>query len=395
MAVENFPIPNLHLKSTIGELQLYEAQVSIDKSAQHIMSFFGSNPTIPGVIIVEHNARPRLLSRKIFFEGISKPYGLELYFKRPIRVMVENLHNLSCLVLPHTTPIVTAVQQVLQRSETEFTDPVVVEVVGGKLKIVDIHQLLQAHSHIHALALEKLREINQFKTELLGIASHDLKNPLNSIINIAKVVQEELEPHSFVSEMIGQIYDTSQHMLNLVVELLNSSVIETGRMELKRKMFDMQEIVSAIVWQNKAQAENKQQQIVYNADMESIFAVNGDGVKLRESMENLLSNALKYSPPGATVWVSLTRRDDAIRFSVRDEGPGLSDEDKKKLFGKFQKLSAQPTAGESSTGLGLYITKQIIDLHDGSIRVESTPGKGATFTIEIPACDISALGSVA
>lgn len=395
MTVENFPIPNLHLKSTIGELQLYEAQVSIDKSAQYIMDFFGSNSTIPGVIIVEHNTRPKLLSRKIFFEGISKPYGLELYFKRPIRVMVENLQNLSCLVLPHTTPIVTAVQQALQRSETEFTDPVVVEVVGGRLKIVDIHQLLQAHSHIHALALDKLREINQFKTELLGIASHDLKNPLNSIINIAKVVQEELEQHSFASEMIGQIYDTSQHMLNLVVELLNSSVIETGRMELKRKMFDMQEIVSAIVWQNKAQAENKQQHIAYNPDMESVFAVNGDGVKLRESMENLVSNALKYSPPGATIWVSLVRHNNNICFSVRDEGPGLSDDDKEKLFGKFQKLSAQPTAGESSTGLGLYITKQIIDLHGGAIRVESTHGNGATFTIEIPACDISALGSAA
>lgn len=380
--------PDLHLKSGISELQLFEALVQADDPAQSVMDFFEQNPTVPGVIVVDGGTFVTMLSRKVFFECISKPYSLELFLKRPIRVMTENIEQPAGLILPHSTPIVTAVQHALGRSEEFFTDPLIVEMPGRSLRILDVYQLLQAHSHIHALALDQLREINQFKTELLGIASHDLKNPLNSIINIAKLMKGELEPDSFVHELSCQIYETSQHMLNLVLELLNSSVIETGRMELKSKLFDMQDIVSAIVWQNKSLAEAKGQSIVYEVDPESSCTVNGDGVKLRESMENLVSNAIKYSPANTRITITLRRRDDTIFFAVRDEGPGMTDEDKKKLFGKFQRLSAQPTGGESSTGLGLYITRQIIDLHGGDIQVDSAPGRGSTFTIELPACDI-------
>jgi signal transduction histidine kinase len=380
--------PDLHLKSSISELQLFEAQVQADEPARHVMDFFDSHPAVPGVIVIDQGSFVMMLSRKIFFECISKPFSLELYLKRPIRVMTENIGQPAGLILPHTTPIVTAVQHALGRSEEFFTDPLVVETPGRSLRILDVHQLLQAHSHIHALALEQLREINQFKTELLGIASHDLKNPLNSIINIAKLMRGELEPDSFSHELSCQIYETSQHMLNLVLELLNSSVIETGRMELKKKLFDLRDIVSAIVWQNKSLADLKNQTIVYEVDSDGTYTIDGDGVKLRESMENLVSNAIKYSPKEAAITITLQRIDDTIFFAVKDQGPGLTDEDKKKLFGKFQRLSAQPTGGESSTGLGLYITRQIIDLHEGNIRVDSVLGEGCTFTIELPACDI-------
>lgn len=378
----------LHLKSSISDLQLFEAQVQVDEPAQYVMDFFDRHPALPGVIVIDNDVCVMMLSRKIFFECISKPFSLELYLKRPIRVMTENLGHPAGLILPHTTPIVTAVQHALGRSGEFFTDPLVVETPGRNLRILDVYQLLQAHSHIHALALEQLREINQFKTELLGIASHDLKNPLNSIINIAKVMRSELEPDNFAHELSCQIYETSQHMLNLVLELLNSSVIETGRMELKKKFFDLQDIVSAIVWQNRSLADAKRQTIVYDIDPEGMYTIEGDGVKLRESMENLVSNAIKYSPAEATITITLCRKEERILFAVRDQGPGLTDEDKSKLFGKFQRLSAQPTGGESSTGLGLYITRQIIDLHEGDIRVDSVLGEGCTFTIELPACDI-------
>ncbi len=390
MTGRTLPTQELHLKSTVGELQLFDAQVAIDFPAKTVMDFFERHPAIPGIIVVENGLYASMLSRKEFFECISKPYSLEIYLKRPIRVMIESIPYAPHIIVQYSTSIVDAVQVALQRSEEHFTDPLVVETMNHSLKILDVHQLLRAHARIHALAVDQLREINQFKTELLGIASHDLKNPLNSIINLAKVIREELEPDSFPHEMTCQIFDTSQHMLDLVLELLNSSVIETGRMELKRNLFDLRDIVSAIVWQNKSMAESKQQTIEYNVEADQHYMINGDGVKLRESMENLVSNAIKYSPHGQTIRVELARTEGSIRFAVHDQGPGLTEEDRNKLFGKFQRLSAQPTGGESSTGLGLYIAKQIVDLHEGKIWVDSTPDVGSSFYIEIPAHDIYA-----
>jgi signal transduction histidine kinase len=108
---------------------------------------------------------------------------------------------------------------------------------------------------------------------------------------------------------------------------------------------------------------------------------------MKEVVENLIGNAIKYSPHEKTIWVSVSRYDkDKVRFSVKDEGQGLTEEDMKKLFGKFQRLSARPTGGESSTGLGLSIVKKLVEMHGGKIWAESEGrNKGATFTVELAA----------
>ena len=111
---------------------------------------------------------------------------------------------------------------------------------------------------------------------------------------------------------------------------------------------------------------------------------NCDPDRLREAVDNLVSNAIKYSPTGGKIELVVTRQDDGTVISVRDEGAGLSPEDISRLFGRFQRLSAKPTGGESSTGLGLSIVKRIVELHGGPIAAESAgPGRGATFTITL------------
>ena len=106
---------------------------------------------------------------------------------------------------------------------------------------------------------------------------------------------------------------------------------------------------------------------------------------MQRVLDNLISNAVKFSPPGRDVRVSLTHEDESLRIAVADEGPGLTDEDKGKLFGKLERLSAKPTGGESSTGLGLYIVKTLVELHGGQVEVESEYGTGTTFTVAVPA----------
>ena len=111
--------------------------------------------------------------------------------------------------------------------------------------------------------------------------------------------------------------------------------------------------------------------------------IEADRERLREVIDNLVSNAIKYSPLDKPIWVTVEPVGDEVHFSVRDLGPGLTETDKQKVFGKFQRLSAVPTGEESSTGLGLSIVKQIVELHGGRVWVESEAGQGATFTVAL------------
>jgi len=146
----------------------------------------------------------------------------------------------------------------------------------------------------------------------------------------------------------------------------------------------VQEIATA----NQPLATNKQQQIAVNAQNGIIIACDAD--RIREAIDNLISNAIKYSPLGGKISLSVARDDDSVAIDVTDEGAGLSPEDLGRLFGRFQRLSAKPTAGESSTGLGLSIVKRIIDMHGGEVTADSAgPGRGSTFTVTLPATEMS------
>jgi signal transduction histidine kinase len=152
---------------------------------------------------------------------------------------------------------------------------------------------------------------------------------------------------------------------------------------VRREPLDLAALAAEVVEANRPLAERKQQRIVLDAP--AALPAVGDQERLRDAMDNLVSNAIKYSPPGGAIEVAVTRADARLRVAVRDHGPGLSPEDLSRLFGRFQRLSAKPTAGESSTGLGLSIAKRIVDLHGGDIEAASGgPGTGTTFIIHLP-----------
>jgi signal transduction histidine kinase len=381
---------NLHIKSTLAELSLIDAQFDIKTKVIDIRKHFHNNPKIPGVLIVDKDNIITLISRHSFFEHYSKPYGAEIYSKRNMQFYLENFDNLSSvLVLPSNEEIIKALQIKLNTSNHKLEHPIVVKFDNGDYKILDSYQLILAQTYISSLAMNALKEANDLKSDMLNIAAHDLKNPLHVIIGFTKVLEGVLvKEDDDVKEIVQHIKNSSEHMLNLILELLNSTVIESGKIQLKRHLFDLSELVSAIIYQNKPLAEKKDQILEYNKSWDEYFYIDGDTSKIRESLENLINNAIKYSPINSKIVIEITRNSENVQFKVTDQGPGLSEDDLSKIFGKFQRLSAQPTAGENSTGLGLYIAKQIVDLHDGRIWVESQIGKGATFFIELPAVEI-------
>lgn len=234
----------------------------------------------------------------------------------------------------------------------------------------------------------RLRKANRFKGEILGTVAHDLKNPLGVILGRAEMLTDllGLQPPALdgARAQIDHIRDSAKRLTGMVDALIADAMSDALDIAIRRQPLDLGALVDRVVEANRPLAERKEQSIaVVNP---GALATVGDPDRLQEAVDNVVSNAIKYSPAGSAITVGVEARGDRHAVAIRDAGPGLSPEDIARLFGRFQRLSAKPTAGESSTGLGLSIAKRIVDLHGGSIEAESAgPGEGATFTIVLPA----------
>lgn len=251
-------------------------------------------------------------------------------------------------------------------------------------ELATLNTTLNKQNHELELSNARLDAANTFKTRMVSVVSHDLKNPLGTIRLLAQSLSPELRTDSPEgTETLAVLLAETEHSIRLVEELLDMAALDMGKITLKRQEMDITALANAVVFLLLGQAEKKQQSLKFNETAECVLF--GDELRLRQVMENLISNAIKFSPHGAEIIIRLAiTKQGMVRFSVQDFGPGLTDEDKSKLFGHFQKLSARPTGGEHSSGIGLAIVKQIVELHGGTITVESEVGKGSTFIVDLP-----------
>ncbi len=232
-------------------------------------------------------------------------------------------------------------------------------------------------------AYKELTEANEIKNELLSVASHDLRNPLQSILGYTEIIQAKLG-NSPVSDRLAKIHQSAERMLKLVNNLLETTALESGKYELILKPTNLNLLTKSVISYNQPQATHKNQVVYFSIDTDLEYVVEADESRLGEAFDNLVSNAIKYSPVDKKIRVSIYGFEEKVRVEIQDEGPGLTEDDKTKLFGKFQRLSARPTAGETSTGLGLSIVKDVIELHHGKVWAVSEIGNGSTFIVELP-----------
>jgi two-component system, sensor histidine kinase and response regulator len=243
-----------------------------------------------------------------------------------------------------------------------------------------LNQLILKYSD----AERKLNELNQLKNKFLGMAAHDLRNPLASIRGFSEILLTEAAGPltDQQKEFLTIINTTSEEMLHIVNDLLDVSIIESGKVDLNLNLYSFRKLLEERIRLMQITAENKQMKI--NVDYDDVPEFKFDTNRISQVIDNLISNAIKFSPPGSTINVTLKRAGDMAEVAVRDKGPGISPEDRNKLFGTFQKLSARPTGGEKSTGLGLAIVKKIVNAHGGEVSVESELGSGSVFKFNIP-----------
>jgi len=232
-----------------------------------------------------------------------------------------------------------------------------------------------------AASNERLVVLNKEKNEFLGIAAHDLRSPLTVILGNGELLKE-IEDRNITKDLANRIISAAERMRHLITNLLDVNAIEEGKFASRLESCNLAALVESSVGHNQAAASRKQIKIVTGLSDE--VYIRADREATLQILDNLISNAVKYSPLNSTVQVHLLPEKEHALVRVRDEGPGISEQDQKKLFQKFSRLSARPTGGESSTGLGLAIVKKLAEAMGGTVECHSTFGCGATFTLRLP-----------
>ncbi|WP_243547199.1 hybrid sensor histidine kinase/response regulator [Pseudodesulfovibrio tunisiensis] len=230
----------------------------------------------------------------------------------------------------------------------------------------------------------ELRELGELRNRFLGMAAHDLRSPINGIHGFSKMLMEGLcgELNEDQREVIEYIHTANRHMNSMVNDLLDISVIESGQLKLLRREQDFTRMVEFRLRVHTVGA--RQKNIRLEQEFEPLPEFLFDERRMGQVVDNLLSNALKFSPAGGTVRVSLHGEGADLVCSVCDQGEGIPPGEEDNLFASFGKTSVRPTAGESSTGLGLSIVRRIVEEHGGKVWVESEYGKGACFFFSLP-----------
>ncbi|MBA4136543.1 MAG: two-component sensor histidine kinase [Opitutus sp.] len=264
--------------------------------------------------------------------------------------------------------------------------------VGGVLLLGAIIMLqrarLRAERRLHAAtehARERAEAAERLKSRLLQIASHDLKVPLTALNATAAMIGRDPTDDATVRRLAGGIQADTARMRSLVRDFLDAAAMEDGNLQLHAAEHDLGEIARNAVESLTPVAQAKGQRLIFHAAPAPLPKVNADAERLRQVFDNLIGNALKFTPPGGDVTIALGETPGWAFAEVRDSGPGLGPADFAKIFAPYQRLSAQPTGtGEDSTGLGLFIARELLTLQGGRLEVQSQPGRGAVFRVLLP-----------
>lgn len=260
-----------------------------------------------------------------------------------------------------------------KRKELELT---LQQLHETKDEIENQKQLLQDRN-------QELKDINDQKNDLIGIVAHDLKSPINQMHGLAELLrvrQEKLERED--QEILVKMVASAGRLRDMVDKILDIEAVDNRALQMKIERIDLAQLMRETIEAYQQRMEEKQLKVHHDALQAPMWA-KVDEEYTHQVFENLISNAIKYSPIGKEIYVFSKESGRRWVIGVKDEGPGLSEEDQKKLFGKFQRLSSKPTANEKSTGLGLSIVKKIVETMNGKVWCESELGNGSTFFVSL------------
>ena len=301
--------------------------------------------------------------------------GLELQGQRKDGSLFPVEISLSPNWIDGSLHVIASVRDITERKQVEDRIRILREQYTAELTAKN--EQLEARN-------QEVERANRLKNEFLASMSHELRTPLHTIIGFSELLTEQLEGplNNKQQRFVGHILQDARHLLELINEILDISKIESGRVELKYEEFNFAQSMDEVL------AGIRQHAVVKNIRLENRNSFHGnlyaDRVRIKEVFYNLLNNAVKFTPEGGAVWIESTADDKHLQVLVCDTGIGIPENEHIAIFDKFYQIENTMGRGHEGTGLGLAITKHLVEIHQGSISVESYPGRGSKFKVMFP-----------
>lgn len=338
--------------------------------------------TLSALSLKDENSALRMAHEELqsAYSEIKRQHELLEYQSRHASAMTSELQGKNELLLQANTELSGVYRELRRQNELLQEQSVTIQEANTELQEKNI----------------QLIRIDQEKNDMLGIVAHDLRNPLSSIMLGSAFLRRLHERGQLTDDdmlrHLSRIEVTAERMNTIISELLDLNAIETGKMKLNVVDLDIGGLLKLVAEDFQKRAEEKNITIKTNL-LPSVERISTDARIMRQVLDNLVSNAIKFSPSGRSITLEMKHEKTKVSILIHDEGPGISKEDQANLFQKFTRLSARPTAGEHSTGLGLSIVKKFTAVLGGTVRCESAPEKGrigSTFIVELPLQTLSA-----
>ncbi len=388
----------------VSALPAHDFVVTSQTLTREIARQFEERPELPGAIVADGARILGVVSRDGLRKQLSQQFGLEVFMRRPVKVLLEHI-NVQPLVVRADCGVPEATQVALQRSAGMVYEPLVIDAGPGRRTLLDFHVLLLAQSHLLACANRQVQRqkeaadaANVAKSQFLANMSHEIRTPLTAILGFSENLLEPDLPLDERTAAVRTVLRNGEHLLELINEILDLSKIEAGRIDLEQVKFSPVQLAADVISIMRVRADAKGLPLRLEFVTPLPETIVSDPTRVRQILINLLGNAIKFTDSGeVALRVALEevgREKPCLRFDVADTGIGLSEEQLGRLFRPFIQADNSTARRFGGTGLGLSISRHLARLLGGDVAVASQPGSGSCFSVTIDTGDLTGVPRV-